>query len=62
VEEIPCEAVQDGKRWLLGDGRESADDAGEIVLVFRSKVLDRGDAGGPDSEEGDEGHGTVVER
>lgn len=46
----------------MGKGRESADDMGEIVLVFWCKVLDHGDTEGPESEEGDDGHETVVER
>ena len=53
--------VQDGI-YGLGDGCEIADNACEVVSVFRCESLDGGNAGGPESEEGDEDYGTGGER
>ena len=50
--------VQDGKQGL-GEGQESADDTGQIALVFWREVLDGGNVGRPESGEGDEDCETV---
>lgn len=44
----------------LGDGREAADDTGDVVLVLGGETLDKGDVLRPDAEEGDEGWGAVL--
>ena len=58
--QVRRDAVQ-GWRLRLGEGRETADDAREVVLVLWHQTLDGRDALGPESEEGDEHDRTTFE-